>query len=117
MLDLIKDSGFGAWPVLLLTLGGIAAVLTLGRSVKRPGSVAAAFALAALAAGALAFAMGQRAVESYVIKLPGEDLAGKIEGLAVGTREASGGLMLAGACALVLLSLGGILALKQGKSQ
>ena len=70
MLSLIKDSGFGAWPVLIFTLAGLAATLTVGRKSGRPGSVAAAFALCALAAGAVAFAAGQHAVESYVLHPP-----------------------------------------------
>jgi hypothetical protein len=116
MLSLIQDSGFGAWPVILFTLAGLAATLTVGRRSGRPGSVAAAFALCALAAGALAFAMGQRAVESYVLRQPEGALADKITALATGTREASGGLMLAGAGALLVMLVGGVLALRAKKA-
>ncbi len=113
MLSLIRDSGFGAWPVLLFTMAGLIVTLTVGRKIKRPGSVAATFAVCALAAGAIAFAAGQRAVESYVLRLPEGALPEKIAALATGTREASGGLMLAGFGALLVMALGGVLALKQ----
>jgi hypothetical protein len=116
MLSLIKDSGFGAWPVLIFTLAGLAATLTVGRKSGRPGSVAAAFALCALAAGAVAFAAGQHAVETYVLHQPDGALADKVTALATGTREASGGLMLAGLGALVVMAVGGVLALRQKKA-
>jgi hypothetical protein len=116
MLSLIQDSGWGAWPVLLFTLAGLAATLTVGRKLGRPGSVAAAFALCALAAGALSFASGQHAVETFVMKLPDSALAEKVTALATGTREASGGLMLAGFGALLVMVLGGVLSLGQKRS-
>ncbi len=116
MMDLINESGWGAWVVFFFALAGVAATLTVGRRVKRPGSIAAAFAVGVLAAGAIGFASGQRAVERYVNhKVPAEDLALRLEHLTVGTREATSNLALAGLCALVLMSVGGGLALRQGK--
>jgi hypothetical protein len=116
MWSLIQDSGFGAWPVIVFTLAGLAATLTVGRRSGRPGSIAASFALCVLAAGALAFAAGQHAVESYVLHQPDSAIADKVTALATGTREASGGLLLAGAGALLVMALGGILAITQKKA-
>lgn len=113
MLELIKDAGWGAWPVLLLAIGGLAATLTVGRARKRPGSVAAAFAVAVLAAGALGTATGQKAVQNYLETHKTDKLDDRVDALAEGTREAQTNLLLAGAGAMVLMAVGGGLALAQ----
>jgi hypothetical protein len=111
MIDLIHESGWGAWFSLILTLAGIAAVLTVGRRTRRPGSIAAAWAVAILASGAMGVGSGQRAVDAYVHDTPAADLAKRVEAVSVGTREASANLLLSGGCAMIVLAIGGTLAL------
>jgi hypothetical protein len=115
MMDLIRESGWGAWFTILIFVAGLAAVFTVGRARKRPGSVAAAFAVAILAAGALGMATGQRSVDRAVHSLPETDLAQKIEWMTIGTREAATNLLLAGAGAMLLVAIGGVMALLAGR--
>jgi hypothetical protein len=109
MIELVHESGWGAWAVLLLTLLGLAAALTVGRARGRPGSIAAAFAVAVLAAGQLGVSSGQRRVDQHVRLEP--DLARRVEMLSTGTREASANLLLSGGCAMIVMIVGGALAL------
>lgn len=112
MMEIIHESGFGAWASLLITLIGLVATFTIGRSRGRPGVVAAAFAVAVLASGQLGVGTGQRKVDHYVqTQVAKEDLAKKVEVLSVGTREASANLLLSGGCAMVLSMIGGAMAL------
>jgi hypothetical protein len=111
MMTIIHESGWGAWASLIFTFLGIAAVLTVGRSRRRPGTIAAAFAVAVLASGALGVGSGQRRVDPFVQQLPKDDLATKVEILSIGTREASANLLLSGGCAMLLMMIGGALAL------
>ena len=126
MFDLIHESGFAAWVTLLLTVAGAAAITTVGRKRRRPGSVAAAWAIAVLAAGSLGFATGQRKVDQGLRGVlhqpevdptaatpppPPVDARRALQMMSIGTREASGNLLLAGGGALVLCLLGGVLAL------
>lgn len=109
MMTIIHESGFGAWASLIIFFMGIAAVLTVGRAKRRPGSVAAAFAVAVLASGAIGVGTGQRNVDRFVQQT--QELGEKVEILSVGTREASANLLLSGGCAMVLVMLGGAMAL------
>ncbi len=111
MMDIIHESGWGAWASLLITLLGLVATFTIGRMRGRPGTVAAAFAVAILASGQLGVGTGQRKVDQYVQSLPKEGLAEKVEALSVGTREASANLLLSGGCAMILSIVGGVMAL------
>jgi hypothetical protein len=126
MFTLIHESGFAAWVTLILTVAGAAAITTIGRKRRRPGSVAAAWAVAVLAAGALGFATGQRKVDQGVRGMfhhqpaaepaaataaPPPDGRRAVQMMSVGTREASGNLILAGAGALLLCFTGGVMAL------
>jgi len=133
MFELIHESGFGAWTTLLFTVAGAAAITTVGLRRRRPGSVAAAWAVVVLASGALGFATGQRMVDKGLrhvmeapapaqtaegeaaaapsVHHPGRDPGLALQMMSIGTREASGNLLLAGGCALVLSLLGGVLAL------
>ena len=111
MIGIIHESGWGAWASLLFTLLGIIAVFTIGRMRGRPGTVAAAFAVAILASGQLGVGTGQRKVDQFVQSLPKDNLADKVEALSVGTREASANLLLAGGCALLVSIIGGAMAL------
>jgi hypothetical protein len=111
MIGIIHESGWGAWFSLFLTLLGLVATFTIGRKKARPGTVAAAFAVAILASGQLGVSTGQRKVDQYVQSVPKEDLQKKVEALSVGTREASANLLLSGGCAMVLSMIGGVMAL------
>ncbi len=111
MIDIIHESGFGAFASLFFALAGLAAILTVGRKSGRPGSIAAAFAVAVLAAGALGVGTGQRKVDHAVREIPAGDVAQRVEILSLGTREASANLLLSGSCAITLMIIGGGLAL------
>ncbi|HEY6104864.1 MAG TPA: hypothetical protein VIV59_02705 [Anaeromyxobacteraceae bacterium] len=115
MFQLMHESGYGAWLSLILALAGLAATFTLGRRSGRAGSVAAAFAAAVLASGQLGVGSGQRKVDGAVQATPASDLATRVEILSVGTREASANLLFSGACALLVLTVGGALALGQAR--
>ena len=109
MFQLMHESGYGAWLSLILALAGLAATFTVGRRSGRPGSVAAAFAAAVLASGQLGVGGGQRKVDAAVQSIPAADLATRVEILSVGTREASANLLFSGACAMLVLAVGGAL--------
>jgi hypothetical protein len=130
MWNLIHDSGWGAWLTLLLTVAGAAATVTIGRRRGRPGSVAAAWAVAVLASGALGFSSGQRLVDKAVRGLivrhegkttaegadvPRPDPGMAIQMMSVGTREASSNFLLAGVGGILLSALGGVLSLARPK--
>ena len=118
MWTLIHESGFGAWVSLFLTVVGLAAVVTVGRKRGRPGGVAAAWAVAVLASGAIGFATGQRMVDrsinmgmihgDHTEPVPSERRTAM---LSRGTREASANLFLSGFEALALSAVGGALSL------
>jgi hypothetical protein len=110
MWTLIHESGFGAWVSLFLTVAGLAAVVTVGRKRARPGSVAAAWAVAVLASGAIGFAAGQRMVDKGINGVPAENTH-RVAMLSRGTREASANLFLSGFGALALCAVGGGLSL------
>ncbi|MBN2360574.1 MAG: hypothetical protein JXR83_14050 [Deltaproteobacteria bacterium] len=109
MIDIIRECGFAAWLSLLIFIGGLAAVFTVGRKVGRPGSVAAAFAVAVVASGALGIGAGQRMVDRAVQQQT--EIAKQVEYLRIGTREAAANLLLSGACGLLLMAVGGGMAL------
>jgi hypothetical protein len=111
MMGIIHESGWAAWLSLVLTLLGLVATFTIGRKRGRPGTVAAAFAVAILASGQLGVGTGQRKVDQYVQNLPKENLADKVEALSVGTREASANLLLSGVCSFWVSVIGGVAAL------
>ncbi len=115
MFQLMHESGYGAWLSLILALAGLAATFTVGRRSGRAGSVAAAFAAAVLAAGQLGVGSGQRKVDQAVQSTPESDLATRVLLVSVGTREASANLLFSGACAMVVLAVGGALALGQAR--
>jgi hypothetical protein len=115
MLQIFHESGFGAWIVLLLTIAGLAAVTTVGRRWGRPGSGAAAWAVAILAAGSIGYGTGQRAVRRAFEALP-TDAAGQrvdfqpaqmVVMLSRGSSEAAGNYVLAGTGALMVMLVGG----------
>lgn len=114
MWTLMVESGFAAWVTLFLTVAGIAAVITVGRKRGRPGGVAAAWAVAVLAAGAMGFATGQRMVDRGIRGIPAES-PNRVVMLSIGTREASANLLLSGIAALALCSVGGVLSLARPK--
>jgi hypothetical protein len=118
MWTLIHESGFGAWVSLFLTVIGLAAIVTVGRKRGRPGSVAATWAVAVLASGAIGFAAGQRMVDRGINEMiphgdhkeaPAPERRTAM--LSRGTREASANLFLAGFEALGLSAVGGALSL------
>jgi len=117
MWTLISESGFGAWVSLFLTVAGLAAVVTVGRKRGRPGGVAATWAVAVLASGAIGFAAGQRMVDRGINGMGHgnhpETIAPerRTAALSHGTKEASGNLFLAGFEALGLSAVGGALSL------
>jgi hypothetical protein len=96
---------------LFLTVAGLAAVVTVGRKWARPGSVAAAWAVAVLASGAIGFAAGQRMVDHGINSHVDAEGGRRVAMLSRGTREASGNLYLAGFGALALCTVGGVLSL------
>lgn len=114
MWRLIVESGFAAWVTLFLTVAGAAAVVTVGRKRGRPGGVAAAWAVAVLASGAMGFAIGQRMVDRGVQGIPPESGA-RVAMLSRGTREASANMLLSGVAALGLCAVGGMLSLVRPK--
>ena len=115
MFQLMHESGYGAWLSLVLCLAGLAATFTVGRRSGRAGSVAAAFAAAVLASGQLGVGTGQRKVDRAVQSTSAADLATRVEILSVGTREASANLLFSGACAMLVLAVGGAVALGQAR--
>jgi hypothetical protein len=91
------------------------AVTTVGRRWGRPGSVAAAWAVAILAAGAIGYGTGQRAVKRAFEALR-TDAAGQrvdfqpaqlVVMLSRGSSEAAGNYVLAGTGALMVMLFGG----------
>lgn len=110
MLELIHESGWGAWPTLLAFVVGLGATITLGRRLGRPGSVAAAWAAAVMALAMLGVSTGQRAVDNYV-QTRATTIEEKVEAVSVGTREASTNLLFGGACGTLLMIVGGVLSL------
>jgi len=110
MWSVIRESGFGAWVSLFLTVAGLAAVVTVGRKRARPGGVAAAWAVAVLASGAIGFATGQRMVDKAINHVDTES-SHRVAMLSRGTREASANLFLSGFGALGLCAVGGALSL------
>ena len=109
MWTMMHESGFGAWVSLFLAVAGLAAVVTVGRKRGRPGGVAATWAVAVLASGAIGFAAGQRMVDRGIDHMGGNPQ--RVAMLSRGTREASANLFLAGFEALALSAVGGALAL------
>src|SRR5687767_7789253 len=115
MLQMFHESGFGGWLVLLFTIAGLAAVTTVGRRWGRPGSVAAAWAAAILAAGAIGYGTGQRSTNRALGFVrpdqngqPAEISAQRwVSLLSRGTAEAAGNYVLAGNGALLVLLTGG----------
>jgi hypothetical protein len=118
MLQIFNESGIGGWMVLLFTIAGLAAVTTVGRRWGRPGSVAAAWAVAILAAGALGFGTGQRSVNRAFATLRAQQTNAADEAgtrpdqmvimLSRGTSEAAGNYVLAGTGALMVMLVGGV---------
>jgi hypothetical protein len=117
MLQIFQESGIGGWIVLIFTIAGLAAVTTVGRRWGRPGSVAAAWAVAILAAGSIGFGFGQRSVNRGMRGVAG-DGSGQMNApppermvamLSRGTAEAAGNYVLAGNGALLVLLVGGLL--------
>lgn len=111
MWTIINESGFGAWVSLFLTVAGLAAVVTVGRKRARPGAVAAAWAVAVLASGAIGFAAGQRMVDKGINHSKVAESGHRVAMLSRGTREASANLFLSGFGALGLCAVGGALSL------
>jgi len=111
MFEFFSHCGFVGYLALALILAGLAVTATVGRKIKRPGSVAAAFAVAVLACGALGFGLGQHRVDSVVSTIERKDVEKRVMLLSIGTREASGHLILGGVGALVVSVVGGGLAL------
>src|SRR5207247_2360851 len=103
------ESGFAAWTTMFLFVTGAAAVVTVGRKRGRPGSVAAAWAVAVLASGAIGFAAGQRMVDRGIDHMGANPQ--RVAMLSRGTREASANLFLAGFGAMGLCAVGGVLSL------
>jgi hypothetical protein len=110
MWSVIRESGLGAWVTLFLTVAGLAAVVTVGRKRARPGGVAAAWAVAVLASGAIGFGAGQRMVDRGIDRDHHEN-SQQTAMLSRGTREASANLFLSGFGALGLCAVGGVLSL------
>jgi hypothetical protein len=107
MFELVHES----WFSLVVTAAGLAATLTKGRRIERPASVAAAWAVAALAGGMLGMALGQQKVDAAFRRMSELDLATRVKILSVGTREATANLLFGAGCALLLLAVGTALAL------
>jgi hypothetical protein len=118
MIQIFNESGFGGWMVLLFTIAGLAAVTTVGRRWGRPGSVAAAWAVAILAAGALGYGTGQRSVnrafdtlraqQNNAADQPAPRPDQMVIMLSRGTSEAAGNYVLAGTGALMVMLVGGL---------
>lgn len=92
----------------LLGLVGLAMVFTIGRAKRMPGTLALGFAVAIVALGIAAFGVGAHAIEQAVAAQSAGDVA-KL--LAIGYREASGNLLLAGVEALLVLIAGAVASL------
>jgi hypothetical protein len=113
-MDFMRDCGVMGYLVLILAIAGIIVSATWGRKNGKPGGVATGFAAALLSAGAMGYGMGMQKVAAAV---QGTEAAGRADLLNIGSREASGNLLLAGLCGLVLLAVGGILALLNRQKQ
>jgi hypothetical protein len=108
MFHLISESGIGGWIVLLFTIVGLAVVLTVGRRSGRPGSMAAIWAAAILAAGAIGYGTGQHATDRG-LRNPDIDPQRRAALLARGSAESASNFILAGNGALLVLLAGGLL--------
>jgi hypothetical protein len=115
MMELMHESGWGAWLSLLLAISGAAAAIALGRR-KNPVAVAVAFAVAVLASGFIGAATAQRAVANSVLSVAETNLETRIEYLALGMSEAASNLLLSGIFALGLCALGIVLAFRRDKT-
>lgn len=111
IIELVTDCGVFGMVAIVTTAAGAVATLRIGRRVGRPGSVAAGFAAAVLSLGAIGYGLGVFAVERAVNKVAELDAAQRVVLLNMGNREAAGNLIVAGTGALLLLALGGALAL------
>ncbi len=65
-----------------------------------------------LACGAIGYSLGQHRVDYVVSTVPKTEVARRISLVSMGSREASGNLLLAGTSALAVLLVGGVLALR-----
>lgn len=116
MWNLLEQAGVVAYPTLALFVAGLAVTVTKGRKSGRPGAYAAAWTVAVLASAQVGFAAGLVATESAVQKLPAAELAKHVDFLGMGVRESGQNLLLGGLCGLVLMAVGGVLAVMSGKS-
>ena len=110
MLEFLRECGvFGYLSVALIAVA-LAVVATKGRKTGRPCSMAAGFAVAILASGALGFAGGVNALGIAVMATPETDLVKRTASLAIGHREAVYNFVVAGGGALLVQLVGGLLA-------
>jgi len=110
MIEFIQMTGWVGIANLSCLVAGLIITLTVGRKQDRAWSYAAAFAVAVLAFGAIGFGLGQIMVDHVVNTRPPEiEVQKAIMLLSLGTREASGNLLMGGTGA-VLLSLAGAVA-------
>ncbi len=111
MMTLIEQAGWGAYPTLIFTAIGLVVVLTAGRKSGRPGSFAAAWTAVILASGAMGFGSGTISVDKFIEKLPPEKAASAATFVAVGIHESATNFLLAGMGGLLVMAVGGVLAL------
>jgi len=103
-MSFISDCGVFGYVYPLVALIGIVVTVTVGRKRSNPAGVATAFAVALLAFGAIGYGVGMRQTESAVLAAQQE---ARVRMVTIGSREASGNLLLAGASGLLLIAVGG----------
>lgn len=109
-MEFITECGVFGYLDLLAAIAGLVTAATWGRKIGKPGGVATVFAVALMALGGVGFGAGMRMVEKAVAAA---EAAKRVDLVTIGSREASGNLLLAGLCALAVLAVGGVLTLMQ----
>src|SRR5437879_491119 len=105
-MNVVLEAGPLAMLCIVVTLIGLGVTAVFGRKTGRATATGASFAAAAVGGGLIGMGAGQRAVAAAVEQAAADKALAL---LSVGTREASANLLIAGACALVLVIAGAIL--------
>lgn len=104
-MELFQEAGFFAYFALITFCIGLV------QTIRQPAKAlptAVVFAAAVLALGLLGNGLGQQLVNQAVLAVP--DPAQKVVMLSIGTKEATGNLILGGLFALAQLGVGGAVA-------
>jgi hypothetical protein len=109
MLAAIHEAGWVSWLAVAAMVAGLVFVVSVGRKAGRAGSVAASWSAVVVAVALLNASAGQHKVDDAVQRE--SDPARQIAMMSLGTREASSNLFVGGSCVLLLMAVGGLIAL------